>query len=527
MYNKKQWIRSKRRADMQKLTYAQKKIAHTVTIGQSMIKGEAGAGKTTIGIARMLYLLENTGETLLMVLAKKASSDVAKSELSAGKSRENMNLFQSESTFSHGRVCFIEELLELLAKNYFGQQVYIYIEDIPDALLEEAILEVKKGYPRVKSMAHKHLLQEEIKWIYAKGYGAEEAYLAADRTGCTMKWPKRGTTRKAIWALKEYVEMHLERRHQMLISSRDFKLLERVKENGHQEQYKHLIVDDAHLLTEVQLQLLGALRKAAEGEVLFLVDSQVKPSRLLGISRGQSYKKLGYDMTGRVRRINKSKPKTKNKIVKTNAIEPTPLELFMQNQLEGTTMVKSLESGDAAQSLNIASKLSEKKSSLPWYVETYKYIKKLTGIETIFQQDTSAGESYIDEVKQDEVQSLPIYSDIAAGMPIEVVEDACENFELPGELLGYKKNTYMLHVQGDSMTGAGIEDGDYVVIQAGSVSDREIAAVYYNGAITLKRIMQEEDHILLVSENPKYRPIMIEDGEFRAMGKLIGVLKSI
>ena len=60
---------------MQKLTYAQKKIAHTVTIGQSMIKGEAGAGKTTIGIARMLYLLENTGETLLMVLAKKASSD--------------------------------------------------------------------------------------------------------------------------------------------------------------------------------------------------------------------------------------------------------------------------------------------------------------------------------------------------------------------------------------------------------------------------------------------------------------------
>ena len=130
-------------------------------------------------------------------------------------------------------------------------------------------------------------------------------------------------------------------------------------------------------------------------------------------------------------------------------------------------------------------------------------------------------------MKQEDVQSLPIYSDIAAGMPIEVVEDSCGTFELPGELLGHKKNTYMLHVQGDSMIGAGIEDGDYVVIQSGSVSDREIAAVYYNGAITLKRIVQEEDCILLVSENPKYRPIWIEDGEFRAMGKLIGVLKNL
>ena len=110
-------------------------------------------------------------------------------------------------------------------------------------------------------------------------------------------------------------------------------------------------------------------------------------------------------------------------------------------------------------------------------------------------------------------------------MPIELVDEISGKFMLPSELLHHKRNSYILHVQGDSMIGVGIDDGDYVVIQAGNVNDHEIAAIYYNGATTLKRIVQEEERILLVSENPKYRPIVIEEGEFRVMGKLIGVIK--
>ena len=166
-------------------------------------------------------------------------------------------------------------------------------------------------------------------------------------------------------------------------------------------------------------------------------------------------------------------------------------------------------------------------SKLPWYVETYRYINKITGVETVFQRDSSAGETYIDELKQDDVDEIPIYSDIAAGMPIELVDEVNGKFELPSDLLHHKRNTYILHVQGDSMTGVNISDGDYVVIQAGNVNNHEIAAVYYNGATTLKRIVQEEEHILLVSENPKYKPIVIEEGDFRVMGKLIGVIKPL
>ena len=77
------------------------------------------------------------------------------------------------------------------------------------------------------------------------------------------------------------------------------------------------------------------------------------------------------------------------------------------------------------------------------------------------------------------------------------------------------------------MVDVDISDGDYVVIQAGNVNNNEIAAIYYNGATTLKRIVQEEEHILLCSENSKYAPIVIEDGDFRVMGKLIGVIKPL
>lgn len=510
---------------MQKLTYAQKRIAHAPTVGQSMIKGESQTGKTTIGVARMLYLLESMGEKLLFITPQKASYKVAKQQLEKVKSRENMNLFESKSHLSQGTIYELSVLLDNLAQYYFEGNQYVYTEEISQSLLQMAIDEVKKLYPRLKCLKEHQLLQEEIKWIYAKGYIEEEDYLEADRVGCTMKLPKKGKSRVAIWLVKQYVEEALEKNGQMTTYQRDLMLLKHLRLDRKSGSYVHLIVDDAHLLTQVQIELLGLLRRDTTGEVLLLMDQNPESSRILGLARGTSYKKLGYDMTGKVRRLKGIKQR-RNKPSKR--VELTPLERFMQDPAAFVLEDQSVMVMSSDSLKHDDTKVQEEKvDALPWYMQTYKYINKLTGLETIFMQDTSAGETYMDEIRQEDMLSVPIYSDIAAGMPIEVVEENCGTFEIPRELLGYKKNTYMLHVQGDSMIGAGIEDGDYVVIQAGSVSNHEIAAVYYNGAITLKRIVQEDEHILLMSENAKYRPIRIEDGEFRAMGKLIGVLKSM
>lgn len=78
------------------------------------------------------------------------------------------------------------------------------------------------------------------------------------------------------------------------------------------------------------------------------------------------------------------------------------------------------------------------------------------------------------------------------------------------------------------MIEADINNRDYVVIEPTStVQSHEVAAVYYNGATTLKQVMRMGDSILLISANPAYEPIHIEEGDFSIMGKLVGVIKQV
>lgn len=480
---------------MYKLKGMQKKIVQGTTHG--LVKGEKGVGKTTVATAKMIQLLEQSQAPVLMIGGTEETIVRGNTALQTIRENENMSLFTKESPAKQAHIYHIETFLNELAA-YTFKDTYTCYNLVPELILQEAIAEIKPIYGSLKGFKTEIVLQEELNWIYRLGYTKKEEYLVANRTGCSMKWQKKGKAREAMWALKISVEKRMAKVSQKLFVQRDLEIFESLLQTQEVKRYTHLIVDDVHLLTPVQLRLLNEMRDQ-EGEVLFLA-GQVNSDKGIrdGRVNGQSYKKLGYPMTGRVRTLKKITPKQKP--AKKQAVGPTPLELFMTE------------------------KIPAKK---PWYIASYAYTNKLTGVTTYFEQDTSAGESYIEAVKQEEMQTLPIYSDIAAGMPIEVVEESCLTFDIPGEIIGHKKQTYMLHVQGESMTGAGIEDGDYVVIQAGNVSNREIGAVYYNGAITLKRIVQEPNRVLLVSENPKYDPIVIEDGELRAMGRLIGVLKQL
>ena len=169
-------------------------------------------------------------------------------------------------------------------------------------------------------------------------------------------------------------------------------------------------------------------------------------------------------------------------------------------------------------------------SILPSSLEGYRYVDKMGYGEMVFERDLSAGEVYIaEEVQKPEALArIMIYSDIAAGRPIEIVDEERSYFPIPKALLHGKEKVYMLQVKGDSMIGAGVEDGDYVLLEkTDSVESQQIGAVYYNGGVTLKRVVQMGETILLMSENPKYEPIHIEIDDFKVMGKLMGVIKKL
>ncbi len=166
---------------------------------------------------------------------------------------------------------------------------------------------------------------------------------------------------------------------------------------------------------------------------------------------------------------------------------------------------------------------------LPSSTQKYRVICPHTFSEQVFEVDLSAREVIINNknLLQSETTKLKVYSDIAAGLPIEIIDDEKGEFIIPTSILNNNNNNlFMLKVKGDSMVGAGIDDEDYVIIeQTSTVGNNQIAAVEYNGGATLKRVVRMGSTILLMSENEAYEPINISEGDLKIAGKLVSIIK--
>ena len=125
------------------------------------------------------------------------------------------------------------------------------------------------------------------------------------------------------------------------------------------------------------------------------------------------------------------------------------------------------------------------------------------------------------------LRSVPLLGAIAAGAPLLAEQHVDSVLTLPTQLVG-QGETFMLEVQGESMTGAGILSGDRVVVRAQpTVENGEIAAVLVDETeATIKRVRFGTDgRIELLSENPEYPPLVPDDP--RILGKVVTVIRSL
>ena len=108
---------------------------------------------------------------------------------------------------------------------------------------------------------------------------------------------------------------------------------------------------------------------------------------------------------------------------------------------------------------------------------------------------------------------IPLLGKIRAGLPILAIENYEEYIDFPTGNRHYAYNDlFALRVTGDSMIGAGILDGDIVVIQKSpAASNGEIVAALIGDEATLKTFYHEGDHIRLQPENPALEPIIVDD----------------
>ncbi|MFC3124647.1 transcriptional repressor LexA [Pseudoroseomonas globiformis] len=121
---------------------------------------------------------------------------------------------------------------------------------------------------------------------------------------------------------------------------------------------------------------------------------------------------------------------------------------------------------------------------------------------------------------------LPLYGRIAAGQPIEALRDQGSTVEVPAALLGGGDH-YALEVAGDSMEGAGILDGDTVIIRRGDIADNGsvVVALVDENEVTLKRLRRKGNSIALEAANPRYETRIFGPDRVKVQGRLVGLLR--
>ena len=119
---------------------------------------------------------------------------------------------------------------------------------------------------------------------------------------------------------------------------------------------------------------------------------------------------------------------------------------------------------------------------------------------------------------------LPLLGKVAAGKPIEAVEQA-DVIEVPPSMLG-RGDHFVLEVRGFSMEEEGILDGDFVVVRKQSRAEQgETVVALINNEATVKKYYKNKDHVELRPAHEGMESIRVSEGDMRIEGKVVGVIR--
>jgi repressor LexA len=128
--------------------------------------------------------------------------------------------------------------------------------------------------------------------------------------------------------------------------------------------------------------------------------------------------------------------------------------------------------------------------------------------------------------KSSKAIELPLLGRVAAGAPIEAIETN-DALTIPEEFVRRPRNAFALRVQGESMIGEGILDGDYIVVEKRPAADNgETVVAVVNGEATVKKLYRERGgKIRLQPANPQMAPILVKEKELEIRGVVVAVLR--
>ena len=129
--------------------------------------------------------------------------------------------------------------------------------------------------------------------------------------------------------------------------------------------------------------------------------------------------------------------------------------------------------------------------------------------------------------KNNDQKYIPLIGKIAAGLPIEAIEDFAEDIPAPP---GTKNpnDFFALRVEGDSMINAGINDGDTVIIRKTNIAEngKIVVALIDDHEATLKRYRKKSNAIALESANPLYETRIFNPDRIKIQGVLSSLYRN-
>ncbi|MGB6128092.1 MAG: UvrD-helicase domain-containing protein [Psychrilyobacter sp.] len=303
----------------------QEKIAYTKPNGHMLIKGIAGSGKTTVGICRISYLLNNychdKDDNILFITFNKTLVNYVSYFYNKV---DNITQYNMHSLFGFPKDRVKITTVDSLMYGYFLEYQKKSKTDLKlnptnhkkHGILNELIEKLKGKYSEVSIFedVNTAFLLEEINWIKACNYIDEAEYQEASRIGSlklgvtTQKLPKNSIVRKAIFELMELYTENLLKEN--IIDYNDMRLIA-LGELGNKikKKYTHILIDECQDLSKVQLEFIrGLYANKSHSSFTFLFDSaqSIYSHSWLGMGGERTFASIGFNMIGKSKTLSKN-----------------------------------------------------------------------------------------------------------------------------------------------------------------------------------------------------------------------------
>lgn len=295
------------------LSVDQVRIINSKTTGQSLIKGVAGSGKTTVALFKLVavqQLKELQNEKVLVVTYNKTLIEYMEYLCQAyGVCLDSKKV--SVRTIDSVIYSILPEEIK---------KIPIAKDSMKREKMKLAMQKVREQYPDNMMLKDKNMqfLLEEIDWMKSCMYLTKEEYMEVDRLGRnrigenSMRLLKRSENRAVIFDVLEMYEKLLREANLTDYITRALRALDKIKSGGiHPKKYSYIIVDESQDLSRVQLEIIRNLyEESKQSSIIFIADVAQSIYPQSWLSR-QSFKSVGFDMSGKSNVLSKNYRTTK------------------------------------------------------------------------------------------------------------------------------------------------------------------------------------------------------------------------